>query len=57
MEPKRCRSGIAPVATAAPRDEASSALTPERPEVIWCSRIAIPARAVASSYVSPKPAA
>ena len=57
MEPKRCRSGTAPAATAAPRDDASPALTPERPDVIWCSRIAIAARAVASSYVSPKPVA
>ena len=32
-------------------------MTPERPDVIWCSRIAIAARAVASSYVPPKPVA
>ena len=57
IEPSRCRSGTAPAATAAPRAEARPAETPERPEVIWCSRIAMAARAVASSYVSPKPVA
>ena len=57
MEPERCRSGTAPDATAEPRDDASPALTPDRPEVIWCSRIAIAARAVLSSYVSPYPVA
>ena len=57
IEPSRCRSGTAPWAIAAPSEAARPALTPDRPEVIWCSRIAIAARAVASSYVSPKPVA
>ena len=57
MEPNRCRSGTAPAGDRRAQRRASPALTPERPEVIWCSRIAIAARAVASSYVSPKPVA
>ena len=34
MEPNRCRSGTAPPATAAPSEDASPALTPDRPDVI-----------------------
>jgi hypothetical protein len=57
IEPDWCRSGTAPVATAAPSEDARPDETPERPEVIWCRRMAMPARAAASSYVAPIPVA